>query len=93
MKLLVKNENARYSSEVIRHGGIKFKIVAENSNAYCNLNVYVFTKDGGLELIANRYDIPNALNVDYLDEDEKRKKGNAKNIRLAEEYIKLVYSF
>ena len=91
MKVLVKNESICYSSEVVTYGGNKFKIVAKNGNCYCDTEVYVFTKNGDLALIAVRADIPNAIYVDYIRDDNKRKAGNAKNLIAAENYIKAVY--
>ena len=92
MKRLVKNESVGYSSEVIVFDGNKFKIEADNGNSYCHVNIYIFTKNGDLGLIASMGDIPNATYVDYIWDDDRRMLGNTNNIIAAEEYIKKVYS-
>lgn len=92
MKVLVKKELPRYSSETILHKGLKFKIVSENDNSYSHLRLYIYTKNGDLAMIAHEYDINGYKRVDYYNSDEKRLLGNANNIKAAEEYIKAAYA-
>ena len=91
LHVLTKKASAAYSSESIVFGENKFKIVASNGNAYSRLEIYIYTRNGDLGLIAEGEDVPGYAPVDYIDDNEKRQLGNAKNIRAAEEYIKLVY--
>lgn len=92
IKLLIKKESAKLSSESILFNDIKFKIVAENDNNYSHLKIYIHTHNGDLALIANEYDIPNYEKVLYYAKDNIRLSGNAKNIKAAEDYIKKVYN-
>ena len=92
IKVLIKKESAKYSSESISFGGNKFKIVAENDNSYSHLSVYIYSQNGSLEKIACEYDIPNYKHVQYYSEDMVRCLGNANNIKAAEVYIKKVYN-
>jgi hypothetical protein len=92
IEIRVRNESPSYSSEtVVLIGGEKYKIVAENGNAYSRLNIYRYTKNGDLGLIACCYDIPNYKRVDYIWDDSRRLAGNRKNMEAAEEYIKKVF--
>ena len=92
IKVLVKNESAIYSSETIMFGDKKFKIVAENGNAYSRLNVYMYTQNGDLCQVAYSGDIPNYEYVYFISSDNVRLFGNRKNIKAAEEYIKKVFN-
>lgn len=92
IKVLIKKESAKYSSESILFGDNKFKIVAENGNAYSRLNVYMYTQNGDLCQVACSGDIPNYENVNYISSDNMRLFGNRKNIKAAEEYIKKVFN-
>ena len=92
IKVLIKKESAKHSSESISFGGNKFKIVAENDNCYSHLYVYIYTQNGDLAKVASEYDIPNYENVSYISSDNVRLLGNAKNIKAAEDYIKKVYN-
>jgi len=92
IEIKVRNESPSYSSEtIVLVGGEKYKIVAENGNAYSYLNIYRYTCNGDLGLIACCYDIPNYKRVDYIWDDSRRLAGNKKNIEAAEEYIKKVF--
>lgn len=91
IKVLVKNESKSYSSETIICGEKKFKVVAENGNAYSRLQVYVYKHDGDLGLIATSGDIPQYRPVNYIWDDADRLRGNSHNIRVAEVYIKQVF--
>ncbi len=86
-KVLVQNCTPSYSSEsLVVSSGNKYKIVAENGNAYSHLRVYKYTHNG-IDLIACEYDITDYNRVDYIWGDDKRTKGNMYNIKAAEEYI------
>lgn len=91
IKVLVKNESARYSSESILFGDEKFKIVAENDNCYSHLKIYRYTDNGDLCQVACCHDIPNYKHVNYIWDDSVRVLGNFTNIKAAEEYIKKVF--
>ena len=92
IEVRVKNESPSYSSEtVVLVGGNRYKIVAENGNAYSRLNIYRYTRNGDLGQIACCYDIPNYNRVDYFWDDSRRLAGNRKNMEAAEEYIKKVF--
>ena len=92
MKKLITKFNYDYCSEVVAFNGKKFKIVSSNDNSYSRLNIYVFTNNGDLALIANRDDVPNYLYVDYIKTKDERLELSLKNIAAAEKYIKAVYS-
>ena len=93
MKVLVKNESPKYSSETIHDvdSNLRFKIVSENGNAYSYLRIYIYTHNGDLAIVANEYDIPDYRRVDYIDNDARRQEGNKKNLIAAEKYIKKVW--
>ena len=92
IEVRVKNESPSYSSEtVVLVGGNRYKIVAENGNAYSHLTIYRYTQNGDLGQIACCYDIPNYKSVDYIWDYSRRFAGNRKNIEAAEEYIKKVF--
>lgn len=91
MKVLVRNENHRCSSETIEFNGKKFKIVARNGNCYSELNVYTYTLNGDIALVADKFDIPNYEEVNFVWKDEKRLEGCVKNIAAAEKYIEMVW--
>ena len=87
IEVLVNNDSPKYSSEsLVVVGGNKYKIVAENGNAYSHLKVYKYTHNG-IDQIACEYDIPDYKSVNYIWDDDKRIKGNAHNILAAEKYI------
>ena len=87
IEVLVNNDSPKYSSEsLVVVGGNKYKIVAENSNAYSHLKVYKYTHNG-IDQIACEYDIPDYKPVNYIWDDDKRMKGNMNNILAAEKYI------
>lgn len=91
--ILAKNESAAYSSATILFGDEKFKIVAKNGNSYSHLEVYIYTKNGDLGLVASEGDISGYNKVDYMWNDGTRIFRNAKNIVAAEDYITKVYSY
>ena len=91
IKVLVKNESAAYSSETIQFGNKKYKIVAENGNAYSRLNIYIYTENNGLSLIACANDIPHYIAVNYVLHDKLRVQGNRLNINSAESYIMCIF--
>ena len=91
IKVLIKKESAKHSSESILWGDNKFKIVAENDNCYSHLTIYIYTKNGDLGQVATEYDIPNYEAVHYHADENIRLRGNAKNIIAAEDYIKIVF--
>ena len=92
IEIKVRNESPSYSSEtIVLIGGEKYKIVAENGNAYSRLNIYRYTCNGDLGLIACSGDIPNYKYVSYICSDASRIEGNRKNMEAAEEYIKKVF--
>ena len=87
IEVLVRNESPRYSSEsLIVVGGNKYKIVAENGNAYSHLAIYKYTHNG-IDKIACEYDINGYEEVNFMWDDDKRVKGNMRNIQKAEKYI------
>ena len=86
-EVLVSNESPSYSSEsLIVVGGNKYKIVAENGNAYSHLNIYKYTHNC-IDKIACEYDINGYEEVNFMWDDDKRVKGNMRNIQKAEKYI------
>ncbi|MBP5457833.1 MAG: hypothetical protein J6Y37_15185 [Paludibacteraceae bacterium] len=87
MKKLVSNESGSYCSETVEHNGRKFKVVSRSGNAYSHLEVYVYTVDGGLALIANEYDIPGYKYVDYVLSEMLRLPLHKGNVKAAEDYI------
>ena len=91
LKRLVSNISVEYASETMLYGDMKFKIVAENGNDYSRLNVYVYTKEGTLSLVATCGDIELYCPVKYYDDDRRRTRGNVCNLEAAEEYIQKVY--
>jgi hypothetical protein len=87
IEVLVNNDSPKYSSEsLVVVGGNKYKIVAENGNAFSHLKVYKYTHNG-IDQIACEYDIPDYKSVNYIWDDDKRMKGNMHNILAAEKYI------
>jgi hypothetical protein len=95
MKVLVKNESAEYSSETICdvERNLKFKIVSQNGNAYSYLRIYIYTNNGDIALVANEYDIPDYMEINFIDNDARRQEGNKKNLIAAEKYIKKVWKY
>ena len=91
IKVLIKNEAPSYSSETIIYKERRYKIVAENGNAYSHLSVYVYNTDGEISKIANEYDIPNYYSVSYVYDNATRINGNLKNINAAEIYITKIF--
>ena len=91
IKVLVKNEAPSYSSETIIYKEQRYKIVAENGNAYSHLSVYVYNTDGEISKIANEYDIPNYHPVSYVNSNDARINGNCRNINAAELYITKIF--
>ena len=91
IEVRVKNESPSYSSETVVFVGGKYKIVAENGNAFSHLKIYRYTQNGDLGQIACCYDIPNYKRVDYIWSDASRLAGNRRNMEAAEEYIKKVF--
>lgn len=91
IKVLVKKEDARYSSETVEYAGNKFKIVSENDNAYSHLRIYIYTNNGDIANVANEFDIPCYKRVNYVWDAEERLAGNKANIAAAEKYIKKVW--
>ena len=91
MKTLHRKVSPSYSCEVVTYKDNKFKIVAENGNSYCHLDIYVFTQNGDLEEIANFKDFNNAKYVDYARDDERRLNDSVYNIKVAEDFIKAIY--
>ena len=92
IEIKVRNESPSYSSEtIVLIGGEKYKIVAENGNAYSRLNIYRYTCNGDLGQIACCYDIPKYKPISYVWSDASRLAGNRKNMEAAEEYIKKVF--
>lgn len=87
-KVLVQNCTPSYSSEslVVVSSGNKYKIVAENGNAFSHLRVYKYTHNG-IDQIACEYDITDYNRVNYIWGDDNRMKGNTDNIHAAEKYI------
>lgn len=92
IKVLIKKESAKHSSESILFGDNKFKIVAENANSYSHVTIYIHTHNGDLAQVASEYDIPNYEIVHYYADDNVRLRGNARNIKAAEDYIKKVFN-
>lgn len=92
IEVKVINQSPAYSSEtVVNASGDKFKIVSENGNCYSRLNIYAYTRNGDIALVACKDDIPNYRRVDYIDNEARRQEGNRKNLLAAEEYIKKVW--
>jgi hypothetical protein len=94
-KVLIKKEAPEHTSETIYdvEGGIKFKVVSENGNAYSHLKVYVYTKNGDIACVATEYDIPNYKEVNFMHSAEERLADNRANLAAAEEYIKKVWEY
>ena len=91
MITLYKNHKPSYCSEIVEHNDNKFKIVSENGNCYCYLNIYVFTSTGELAQIANRWDIQNSICVSYILDKDRRLAESIRNIELAKEFILAIY--
>lgn len=91
IKVLVKKESAKYSSETLLWKERRYKIVAENDNCYSHLKVFVYTNNGDICQVANEHDIPCYEKVDYIYDDSTRICGNRRNITAAEEYIRNVF--
>ena len=90
MTILVTNSNLGYTSTTIMYNKKRFKISCENGNCYSNLRVYMYTASGLAE-IANGGDIQGSIFVNYCWDDNKRIKAQEDNIKLAIEYIKLIF--
>jgi hypothetical protein len=68
----------------------RFHISCENGNAYSHLTVKIYTANG-LAQIAHEFDIQGYQLVRYTENDDKRVKMQEDNIRIAIEYIKLIF--
>lgn len=90
MTILVTNSKPGYTSTTIMYNKRRYKISCENGNCYSHLNVYMYTVNGLAE-IANSADIQGVNSVNYCWDDNKRIKAQEDNIRLAIEYIKLIF--
>lgn len=90
MTILVTNSKPGYTSTTIMHNKRRFKISCENGNCYSHLRVYMYTVNG-LSEIANSSDVQGVAPVNYVWDGDKRIKAQEDNIRLAIEYIKLIF--
>ena len=88
--ILATNSNAGYSSTTILYNKRRFKISCENGNCYSRLKVYMYTANGLAE-IAYGSDIQGYQSVNYVWNDDKRVKAQEDNIKIAIEYIKLIF--
>lgn len=90
VKILVTNSRPGYTSTTILYNKKKFKIVCDNGNCYSNLKIEMYCQIG-LTLIAIFNDIPGAKYINYCSSNEIRIKEQEENIKLAIEYIKLIF--
>ena len=90
MTILVTNSKPGYTSTTILYNKKRFKISCENGNCYSHLRVYMYTVNGLAE-IANGSDVQGVKSVSYCWDEDKRIKAQEDNIRLAIEYIKLIF--
>ena len=88
--ILATNSKAGYSSTTIMYNKRRFKISCENGNCYSRLIVYMYTATGLAE-IAYASDIQGSQSVSYVWDDSKRIKAQEDNIKIAIEYIKLIF--
>lgn len=91
-KLLEKNTNYMCSSETISFNKKKFKIEARNGNCYSELNIYTYTLNGDIALVATKFDIPNYKKMDFMKKEDERLNDCLYNIGVAEDYIRKVWS-
>lgn len=90
MTILVTNSKPGYTSTTIMYNKRRFKISCENGNCYSHLRVYMYTANG-LSEIASGADVQGVVSVSYCWDEDKRIKTQEDNIRLAIEYIKLIF--
>ncbi len=88
--ILATNSKIGYTSTTIMYNKKRFKISCENGNCYSHLNVYMYTAVGLAE-IAGGADIQGSKFVNYCWDDTQRVKAQEDNIKLAIEYIKLIF--
>lgn len=70
---------------------VRFKVVAENHNCDWNIDIYIQTKNYGLEKVACKFDIPDVNSVSYVSNDATRINGNENNIKAAIKFIENVF--
>ena len=90
MVVLATNSNPGYTSMTVLYNKRRYKISCENGNCYSHLRVEVYGPTG-LAQIANEYDIQGYERVGYYCNNDERIKGQERNIRVAMEYIKLIF--
>jgi N-acetylmuramoyl-L-alanine amidase CwlA len=90
MTILVTNSKTGYSSTTILYNKKRFKISCENGNCYSHVRVEMYTPTG-LAQIANEHDIQGYQYMSYCAENKQRIKAQEDNIRIAIEYIKLIF--
>lgn len=90
MTILATNSQPGYSSTTILYNKKRFQITCTNGNCYSHLAVNIYTANG-LAQIACEYDIQGYVSVGYVENDDKRIKKQEDNIRIAIEYIKLIF--
>ena len=90
MTILVTNSKPGYTSTTIMYNKRRFKISCENGNCYSHLTVYMYTANGLAE-IAHADDVQGVVSVNYVWDNDKRIKAQEENIRIAIEYIKLIF--
>ena len=88
--ILVTNSKVGYTSTTIMYNKRRFKITCEDGNCYTQLKVYMYTVNGLAE-IAHGSDIQGVKSVNYVWDDDKRIQAQEDNIKLAIEYIKLIF--
>lgn len=88
--ILATNSKVGYSSTTIMYNKRRFKISCANGNCYSHLRVFMYTPNGLAE-IAGGCDIQGSQSVSYVWDDDKRLKAQEDNIKIAIEYIKLIF--
>lgn len=88
--ILATNSKVGYTSTTIMYNKRRFKISCEDGNCYSHLRVFMYTPNGLAE-IAHGSDIQGFKSVNYAWDNDKRIKAQEENIKLAIEYIKLIF--
>ena len=88
--ILATNSKVGYTSTTIMYNKRRFKITCENGNCYSHLRVFMYTPNGLAE-IAGGADIQGSQFVSYVWDHDKRIKAQEDNIKIAIEYIKLIF--
>jgi len=88
--ILATNSKVGYTSTTIMYNKRRFKITCEDGNCYSHLRVFMYTPNGLAE-IAGGADIQGSQSVSYVWDNDERIKAQEDNIKIAIEYIKLIF--